>query len=151
MTKIRTVIPSNAKPGQSIIQVTHPKTGKPTRILVPKNAIPGEMIELQLPDEPSVSRSPGRVSPANPSSRRGSKSSETEKRTPRQGFLPYNSSVSPPPQLSLVDQSEHPSSTPAPVRPKQETEPLINKGSEKSKHESSSLCSCFSSLCCLSG
>jgi hypothetical protein len=50
MTKVRTVIPPNAKPGQSVIQVKHPKTGKPTRVQVPKNAVPGQMIELELPD-----------------------------------------------------------------------------------------------------
>ena len=51
MTKVRTVIPANAKPGKSVIQVMHPKTGKPTRVRVPKAAIPGQMVELELPDE----------------------------------------------------------------------------------------------------
>lgn len=55
MTKVRTIIPANAKPGQSVIQVEHPKTGKPTRVQVPKEAIPGQMVELDLPDGKSSS------------------------------------------------------------------------------------------------
>ena len=52
MTKVRTVVPPNAKPGKSIIQVTHPKTGKAVRSTVPKDATPGQMIELEIPDPP---------------------------------------------------------------------------------------------------
>jgi hypothetical protein len=62
MTKVRTIIPANAKPGQSIIQVTHPKTGKATRVIVPKNAEPGKMVELELPDD-GQSGSRSRISP----------------------------------------------------------------------------------------
>lgn len=55
MVKIRTVIPPNAKPGTSVIQVVNPKTNKPTRIRVPANAQPGQVIELELPEDPSRS------------------------------------------------------------------------------------------------
>jgi hypothetical protein len=44
MTKIRTVIPPNSKPGRSVIQVVHPNTGRPVRIRVPKDAKPGSSI-----------------------------------------------------------------------------------------------------------
>ena len=57
MVKIRTVIPASAKPGSSIIQVMHPKTGKPNRVRVPIGAIPGQVIELELPDAPEVNAS----------------------------------------------------------------------------------------------
>lgn len=142
MTKIRTVIPSNAKPGQSIIQVTHPKTGKPTKILVPSHAIPGEMIELQLPDIVPVSKSPGTLSPAAASSRRSSRSSEVEKPIARLEFPPYNSGVSPPPQLSLTKNDGNMSASA--VVPKPETEPLIKK--DVSDRENGS--SCCAWLCC---
>jgi hypothetical protein len=52
MTKIRTLIPENARPGKSIIQVINPRTGKAVRVRVPKEAIPGQAIELDIPDEP---------------------------------------------------------------------------------------------------
>lgn len=55
MVKIRTVIPPNAKPGTSVIQVVNPKTNKPTRIRVPSNALPGQVIELELPEDPNRS------------------------------------------------------------------------------------------------
>ncbi len=55
MVKIRTVIPPTAKPGTSVIQVVNPKTNKPTRIRVPANAQPGQVIELELPEDPSRS------------------------------------------------------------------------------------------------
>jgi hypothetical protein len=55
MVKIRTVIPPNAKPGTSVIQVVNPKTNKPTRIRVPANAQPGQVIELELPEDPNRS------------------------------------------------------------------------------------------------
>jgi hypothetical protein len=55
MVKIRTVIPQNAKPGTSVIQVVNPKTNKPTRIRVPANAQPGQVIELELPDDSTKS------------------------------------------------------------------------------------------------
>ena len=142
MTKIRTVIPSNAKPGQSIIQVTHPKTGKPAKILVPTHAIPGEMIELQLPDEVTVSKSPGRVSPASASSRRSSRSSEAEKQVIRRDFPPFNSGVLPPPQLSLTKDQENQAASA--IVPKSETEPLIKK--EVGERENGS--SCCAWLCC---
>ena len=51
MVKIRTVIPPNAKPGTSVIQVVNPRTNKPTRIRVPANAQPGQVIELELPED----------------------------------------------------------------------------------------------------
>ena len=53
MTKVRTVIPINAKPGKSVIQVTNPLTGKPVRAKVPKDAIPGQTVELDIPDDPT--------------------------------------------------------------------------------------------------
>lgn len=59
MVKIRTVIPPNAKPGTSVIQVVNPKTNKPTRIRVPSNAQPGQVIELELPEDPSKSITSG--------------------------------------------------------------------------------------------
>lgn len=51
MTKVRTVIPINAKPGKSVIQVTHPTTGRPVRAKVPRDAIPGQTVELDIPDD----------------------------------------------------------------------------------------------------
>ena len=51
MTKIRTLIPPNARPGKSLIQVINPRTGKAVRVKVPKEAIPGQAIELEVPDE----------------------------------------------------------------------------------------------------
>ena len=52
MPKIRTVIPINAKAGKSVIQVTNPKTGKPVRTRVPADAVPGQAIEIDLPEDP---------------------------------------------------------------------------------------------------
>ena len=57
MTKVRTVVPQNAKPGQSIIQVVNPSTGKPVRVQVPKDSIPGQMVELDLADGPDIKQS----------------------------------------------------------------------------------------------
>lgn len=51
MVKLRTLIPVNAKPGKSIIQVVNPRTGKPSRVRVPKDAVPGQAIELDIPEE----------------------------------------------------------------------------------------------------
>ncbi len=45
------MIPANAKPGKSVIQVLNPQTGKPVRAKVPKEAVPGQAIELDLPDD----------------------------------------------------------------------------------------------------
>jgi hypothetical protein len=53
MTKVRTVVPTNATPGKSLLQVVNPKTGKSVRVRVPQDAVPGAMIELSLPDEPN--------------------------------------------------------------------------------------------------
>ena len=64
MVKIRTVIPPNAKPGTSVIQVVNPKTNKPTRIRVPANAQPGQVIELELPDDSHKSSVHASASPA---------------------------------------------------------------------------------------
>lgn len=58
MTKVRTVIPANATPGKSLLQVVNPKTGKPVRVKIPADAVPGALIELQLPDDPTDSRLP---------------------------------------------------------------------------------------------
>ena len=58
MVKIRTVVPDNAKPGLSVIQVVHPKTGRPSRVRVPSDAKSGQVIELELPDEPGTISSP---------------------------------------------------------------------------------------------
>ena len=55
MTKIRTLIPANARAGKSIIQVINPLTGKAVRVRVPKEAIPGQAIELDIPDGPESS------------------------------------------------------------------------------------------------
>lgn len=54
MTKVRTIIPSNAKPGRSIIQVVNPHTGIATRVRVPPHVIPGQVIELDLNNEASI-------------------------------------------------------------------------------------------------
>jgi len=51
MGKIKTVIPVNAKPGKSVIQVVNPRTGKPVRTRVPPEAVPGQAIEIEIPDE----------------------------------------------------------------------------------------------------
>lgn len=51
MTKVRTVIPMNAKPGKSVIQVINPSTNKPVRARVPKDAIPGQTVELDIPED----------------------------------------------------------------------------------------------------
>jgi hypothetical protein len=48
MVKVKTVIPVNAKPGISIIQVKNPRTGMPTRVRVPPESTPGQIIELDL-------------------------------------------------------------------------------------------------------
>ena len=61
MTKVRTVVPANATPGRSLLQVVNPKSGKSVRVKVPADAVPGAMIELQLPDEPET-RLPPRAS-----------------------------------------------------------------------------------------
>ena len=52
MVKVRTVVPMNAKPEKSVIQVMNPKTNKPSRVKVAANAQPGQVVELDLPDEP---------------------------------------------------------------------------------------------------
>lgn len=54
MTKVRTIIPTNAKPGRSIIQVTNPHTGVATRVRVPPHVLPGQVIELDLNNEASM-------------------------------------------------------------------------------------------------
>lgn len=54
MTKVRTVVPANAKPGKSIIQVIHPKTGKAVRTTIPKDAVPGQMVEIEIPDDSDI-------------------------------------------------------------------------------------------------
>lgn len=63
MTKVRTVVPANATPGRSLLQVVNPKTGKSVRVRVPEDAVPGAMIELSLPDEAELKLPPKSATP----------------------------------------------------------------------------------------
>lgn len=142
MTKVRTVIPVNAKPGVSIIQVSHPKSGNPTRVVVPKNAIPGQMVELDLPDEGGILQSRGRNSPlSTPNEKRGAPSRSASSASADSKRGDFRASGAP-------GQNSIPTNVvTSPVA--KEDDPLIGKVSNSS--QSSRLCPCFGGrgiLCC---
>jgi hypothetical protein len=143
MTKVRTVIPSNAKPGHSIIQVTNPRTGRPVRILVPKNASPGKMMELHLPDENAPQRSPSRISISSLSSGKDGESPVANSSANRFN-LNYNqggSGPTPPQQLSINTKSLASS----------EDDPLIKKDAPLSRSDEGCCWKVWGIMCCLSG
>lgn len=137
MTKVRTVIPANAKPGQSMIQVIHPKTGKPTRVKVPKSAVPGQMVELELPDEVHQAITPQREGAKRPSN------------TAPGSEAPLASAPADPGNSSPVDFMPHPSQLPSPpnstdkVAVSQEEQPLLEGSKPKSTKSSGCCTSCL--------
>lgn len=146
--RIRTLIPINAKPGVSLIQVTNPKNGRATRILVPRNAIPGKMVELELPDDGAVSKSKGRASP---NSEFGNKdldvrSPMSSKPSSRIGTPPRIYGAAAPTQLNLQDNRTAYESSSSASSGSQEGEPLLKKNLSP-KSQNSGCCSCFSNLC----
>ena len=143
MTKVRTVIPVNAKPGVSIIQVSHPKSGNPTRVVVPKNAIPGQMVELELPDEGALLQSRGRNSPlTTPNEKRGAPSRSASSASADSKRSDVLRATGPPVQNSINSNVV--------TKPlAKEDEPLIGKPSNGSQQ--SRFCPCAGErgiLCC---
>ena len=139
MTKVRTVIPANAKPGQSVIQVMHPKTGKPTRVKVPKAAVAGQMVELDLPDE--VSPSPATAS-------------KVDRNRPESGVVPSGEDTShastgvsgSSPPIAMVPHPSQLPSPPVPI-PKEkgaEDQPLLGESPAKSIKNSGCCGACVS-------
>jgi hypothetical protein len=151
--RIRTLIPANAKPGVSLIQVTNPKTGRPARILVPKSAVPGKMIELELPDDglssqtrdlssrDSVERKPQKENGVvNGRAQRGSNPGS------RSGTPPRNSLTSAPEQQTITNNGRTSEKTPSWSSQSHEQVPLLKKTSQN-EGSGTGCCSCFSSLC----
>lgn len=151
--RIRTLIPVNAKPGISLIQVTNPKTGRPARILVPKTAVPGKMVELELPDDELLSKPRANSSSANVDSgwseqRRNSESRGlgTSKPSSRIGTPPRSDSANAPKQQIIGYNGGSSESWASTTTGGKEEEPLLKKAKDD-ESKSTGCCSCFSGLC----